>query len=139
MCWTVVVKSNISCQESRRLLTKDFCLFYGCFHQDNQLKEAIDNPDHVSVIDSHNSLYILLSSLSHITVCTENIVIDAATTVYGAVRKMGDAGIVPSKIQKFPARFHLACYFSVENQCNSYEIVRYSSPHGYLHLAFPLS
>lgn len=47
---------------------------------------------------------------------------------------MGDAGIVPSKIQKFPGLFHLTCYFSVERQHNSYEIVQHSSPH----LVFPL-
>jgi len=51
----------------------------------------------MSVIDSHNSLYILLSSLSCITVCTENIVIDAATTVYGAVRKWEMQGLCLQK------------------------------------------
>lgn len=51
---------------------------------------------------------------------------------------MGDAGIVPSQIQKFPRMFHLACFFLVEKQSNSYEIVQYSSPNGYFHLAFPL-
>lgn len=41
---------------------------------------------------------------------------------------MGNAGL-----------FHLASYFSAEKQCNSYEITQYSSPHGYFHVAFPLS
>lgn len=136
VCWNVE-EQHLLLGRQKTSPQGGFFLDYGCFPQENQFKEDIRESwlcfNHWQ---TQQLVYTINQFVTHHSVhwkyCDR-----CSSYCTRSWQQMGDTGILPSKIKKFPGLFIQHVTFPLRSV--TYKIVLYSTSCGYFHLAFPLS